>query len=72
MLGYLQDASETPFKWHFAGGPIMACFQCGYFDHLSSHQLKQKQNKKNVVKVGPTLTKVSGFAHDCDVKYQLK
>ena len=41
------------------------------FDHPYSHQLKQIQ-KKNVVKVGPPLTKVSGSAHDWDVKYQLK
>ena len=24
MLGHYQHTSETPFKWRFAGGPIMA------------------------------------------------
>ena len=24
MLGHHRPASETPFKWHFAGGPLMA------------------------------------------------
>ena len=24
MLGHHQHASETPFKWRFAGGPMMA------------------------------------------------
>ena len=26
MLGRHQHASETPFKWRFAGGQMMACF----------------------------------------------
>ena len=42
---------------------MMAHFK-GYFDHFST--------KKNVVKVGPPLTKVSGSTNDWDVKYQLK
>ena len=25
MLGHHQHTSETPFKWRFAGGPMMAC-----------------------------------------------
>ena len=25
MLGHHQPASKTPFKWRFAGGPMMAC-----------------------------------------------
>ena len=24
MLGHQRPASETPFKWRFAGGPLMA------------------------------------------------
>ena len=47
------SASETPFKWRFAGGLMMA--------RLSPH-LKRK---KNVVKVGPPLTKLSGSAQGC-------
>ena len=26
MLGHHRDASEMPFKWHFASGPMMARF----------------------------------------------
>ena len=26
MLGHHRDASETPFKWRFAGGPMIARF----------------------------------------------
>ena len=26
MLGHYRPTSETPFKWRFAGGPMMACF----------------------------------------------
>ena len=40
MLDHHQDARETPFKWRFPGGPMMARFKL-YFDHLSSHQLKK-------------------------------
>ena len=65
MLDHHRDASETPFKWRFPGGPMMARFKW-YFDHLSPHQLK------NIVKVRPPLTKVSGSAHDWGVNYQLK
>ena len=25
MLGHHWPASEMPFEWHFAGGPMMAC-----------------------------------------------
>ena len=48
MLGHHRHASETPFKWRFAGGPMM--------DHLKWYlgpptplQL-QKKEKKNVDK----------------------
>ena len=51
MLGHHRPASETPFKWRFAGGPMMARF--GFSE--STHQLK---NKKNVVNVGSPLTKL--------------
>ena len=44
MLGYHRPASETPFKWRFAGGPMMALFKC-YLDPLSSHQKTNKQTK---------------------------
>ena len=73
MLGHHQDAGETPLKWRFASGPMMVRFQW-YFDHLSSHQLKnnkKKHNKKTLSKLNPS-DKISGSAHDWDVKYQLK
>ena len=35
MLGHHRDATETAFKWLFAGGPMMARFK-GYFDHFST------------------------------------
>ena len=45
------------FRWRADDGPLI------YLDPPSPHQLK-KQNKKNVVKVGPPLTKLSGSAHE--------
>ena len=27
MLGQNWAANETPLKWHFAGGPMVACFK---------------------------------------------
>ena len=55
MLGYHQHANETQFKWRFAGGLIL--------DPPSPNQLKQKRTK-NVIKVGLSLTKFSGSAHE--------
>ena len=26
MLGHYRHASETPFKWRFAGGPMMVAY----------------------------------------------
>ena len=37
-----------------------------YLDPLSSHQLAKLKKKKNVVKVGPPLANLSGFAHVAD------
>ena len=37
-----QHASETPFEWHFAGGPMMAHLKC-YLDPPTPHQLKKKK-----------------------------
>ena len=47
MFGHQRPASETPFKWRFAAGPMMARLYW-YLNHLSHHQ-----QKKYVVKVGP-------------------
>ena len=57
MLGHHWHASETPLKWCFAGGPTMARL-LWYLDCPPTHQLK------NVVKVGPPLTKLSGSAQE--------
>ena len=57
MLGHHMATSETSFKWRFAGEPLMARL-LWYLDPLSPHQLQ-----KNVVGVGPPLTKLSGSRH---------
>ena len=44
MLGQHRHASETPFIWRFAGGPMMARLQW-YLDPSSPHQLKTKSSK---------------------------
>ena len=54
MLGHRQHASETPFKWRFAGGLMMTRLQC-FLDPPTPH--------KKTSKVGPPLTKLSGSAH---------
>ena len=41
MLGHHRHASETPFKWRYPGGPMMAHLEW-YFDPLSPHQLKNR------------------------------
>ena len=43
-LGHYQHASETPYKWHFAGGPMMARLKC-YLDPPTPYQLKKKKKK---------------------------
>ena len=40
MVGHYRHASETPFKWRFAGGPMMALFS-GFSILSPSHQLKK-------------------------------
>ena len=58
MTGRYRPASETPFKWLSLGaddGPLIVV--SGSF-HPSSTK------KKNGVKVGPPLTKLSGSARD--------
>ena len=53
MLGHYRPTSEKPFKWRFAGGPMMAAYSgIWIFPPL----INQKKTKKNV-KVGPPLTK---------------
>ena len=59
MLGHHRHDSETPLKWHFAGGPILAGLWW-YLDCLCPHQLR----KKNVVQDGPPLAKLAGLEHE--------
>ena len=65
MFGNHRLASETPFKWRFAGGPTMARFKWHFRFFLPS-STKNKTKTKNVVSVGPPPplpTKLSGSAH---------
>ena len=73
MLGHNRHTSETPFKWRFAGGPMMARL-FWYLDPPSPHQLQKKKKKKkkkkknNNKKKKPChswniLTNFSGSAH---------
>ena len=72
MLGHHRHASETPFnaiigtlakrhlmafRWRADDGPLIVV--------LAS---TKKRQKKNVVKVGPPLTKLSGSAHEITQK----
>ena len=57
MLGHHWPVRETPFKWHFAGRLLMACYYW-YLHPSSPHQTKKKH-----VKIGPPLTKLSGSTH---------
>ena len=56
MFCHCRCSFETPFKWRIAGGPTMARFHW-YLDPLSPRQPKE------VVKVGPPLTKLPDSAH---------
>ena len=62
MLGHHPHTSEPPFKWRFAGGPMMALQKIAFGSSTPSSR-KNKTTKKNVVKVGPPMTKLSGSAH---------
>ena len=60
VLGHHQHASETQFKWRLAG-PVYSGIWI----------LPPLINLKNVVKVGPPLTKLSGSAHDFSQMYYM-
>ena len=47
MLGQHQPVSETPLKWRFAGGPMMAHLY-GYVDPLPPQLLKKTKTKKKL------------------------
>ena len=65
MLCHQQPVSETPFEWRFDVGPMMTHLKW-YLDPLSPHQPSniKKKKKRNDIKFGPPLTKLSGSAHD--------
>ena len=55
MMGHHRHASETPFKWRFTGGPMMARSQW-YLDHSvppTNWKKAPKKERKNVIKVRP-------------------
>ena len=62
MLGHHRHASETPitgilaFRWRTNNGPLMVVF---------GSYLPSSTKNKNVVKVGPLPTKLSGSVHEC-------
>ena len=45
MLDHHRTASETPFKWRFAGGPLMARLWW-YLDASPLHQTEKKRKKR--------------------------
>ena len=61
MVGHYRHASEMPFQWSFAGGPMMA-----HFSGISilSPYPQVKKHKKIVASVGPPETKLSGSARE--------
>ena len=59
MTGHHRPASETPFKWCFSSGPIMAPAFSGIWILSPPYQLKKRFQSW----VGPPLTKLSGSAH---------
>ena len=65
MLGHHWYNSEMPFQWRFAGRPMLARLWW-YLDRLSLHQLR-----RFVVKVGPSLAKLSGSAQNVQTRLSL-
>ena len=62
VLDHYRHASETPFKWCFTGGSLKARL----YRHLDPTSLIYKNkntHKKNAIKLGPPLTKLSGSTH---------
>ena len=60
-VGPPKPTSKMPFKWRFAGRPMMVRLYW-FLDPLSLNQLK-----KECKKVGPPLKKLSGSAHEFKV-----
>ena len=62
-VGHHWYDSETPFKWRFAGGSMLARLWW-YLDRLSLHQLRKNEQKKGCQSRTP-LAKLSGSAQKC-------
>ena len=52
MFGHYRHANETPFKWRFAGGPMMARLTV-VFESSLPYQQKTKTKKNVKVKLDP-------------------
>ena len=65
-LGHHRPASETLFKWRFAGRPMMARLKCAIWILSLSLSIKTKAKTKQTknVRIGPSLAKLSGSVHE--------
>ena len=72
MFSHHLPASETPFPWCFACGPMMARFISGIWILSTLINLKKnkKNRKKHGVRVVPPLTKLSGSRHGIHTQFQ--
>ena len=66
-MGHYRPASEMPFKWRFASGPIMAPAFSGIWILSPPFQFNKKSFQSSV---GPPLTNFSGSAHVIPYLYQ--
>ena len=72
-MGYHLPASETPFKWRFPGGPMMAQHCCWLGSFVIFHGIRTSFAKKPHIFVNfqggrgvPPPCCPSGSAHDVD------
>ena len=52
------------FRWRDDDDPLIVVFGSSHPSSTSEKNYNKKKQKKNVVKVGPPLTKFSGSAHE--------
>ena len=67
MLAHQRHANKRPFKWCFAGRPMI-----GHIYSVVVFGSSLPSSTKNGVKVGPPLAKLSGSAHAafmCEVRF---
>ena len=53
MVGHYRHASEMPFQWRLAGGPMIAHFLELHFDPLSIPSAKKKHTDKTLSVLDP-------------------